>query len=975
MAAALTLSASMAVYGFSSTIDPQTVTPQLAPGNGTLTSVTAPAYATRGLLMHSDANFRGAADQLADALKAYPSADVAEKTRIAHALNALSIPGADAETLLRSFLTDYPTSPWRSLAQFGLGDAMFDAGNYAGALAAYDEVSAAGLSDAMADDLNYRRGFCMLKLSEFQQAEAIYQALTASPRYANAARFYQGYIAYAKGDYAAALKDFNAVRRHGMPCSMAAFYTAQINFLRGNYAQSEKAAKVLLTNPQALAEPEFIAEINRIEGESLWQQGKTAQALPYLQAYVDATEAPLPSASYMLGVEAFNGGQYDRAIALLTRAADSDNAMGQSALLFIGQSYLHQGNNNAATLALDKAYRMRHDPKVEEAALYNLAIAKMQGGRTPFGSSVGLLEEFLDRFPSSAHASEVADYMVSGYMTDNNYTAALSAINRVKSPSRSVLGTKQKVLYTLGGRELQSGKASQALVHLSEAASMKGYDASTAAEALLWKGEAQYATGDFVGAASSLNAYLKQPEGNRANRAIAYFDLGYTRMAQKDFKSAAADFKKYLELSKSTADARQKADAYNRLADSQYYLSQFAEADANYARAYSADRSAGDYPTYQQGIMKGLRRDHQGKISTLENMIAEYPKSALVPQALLAMAESYGELGRTDQAIDTYTILADKYSTTAQGRQGMLLLAITELNSGNRDDAMERYRQVIRSYPSSDEARVAADDLKQLYADDGNVRGYLNFINSVDNAPKPETAEIAAMTLRSAEQALARNRDGEALSAATEIVTIYPDSPQAVEALAMKADIERRQGRTTDALASYRALEQKASDAPTVNAARLGILRTSRDLGDNESVVAQADLLLQSGTLSVADRKEASFTKALALSDLGKADEAVEIWKELATDTDDLTGAKSSFYLAQHYADTGRDREAKTQVTSLIDANPPYDYWLARGFILLSDILRREGNKFEADEYLRSLRENYPGSEADIFRLIDERLK
>lgn len=466
MAAALTLSASMAVYGFSSTIDPQTVTPQLAPGNGTLTSVTAPAYATRGLLMHSDANFRSAADQLADALKAYPSADVAEKTRIAHALNALSIPGADAETLLRSFLTDYPASPWRSLAQFGLGDAMFDAGNYAGALAAYDEVSASGLSDAMADDLNYRRGFCMLKLSEFQQAEAIYQALTASPRYANAARFYQGYIAYAKGDYAAALKDFNAVRRHGMPCSMADFYTAQINFLRGNYAQSEKAAKVLLTNPQALAEPEFIAEINRIEGESLWQQGKTAQALPYLQAYVDATEAPLPSAPYMLGVEAFNGGQYDRAIALLTRAADSDNAMGQSALLFIGQSYLHQGNNNAATLALDKAYRMRHDPKVEEAALYNLAIAKMQGGRTPFGSSVGLLEEFLDRFPSSAHASEVADYMVSGYMTDNNYTAALSAINRVKSPSRSVLGTKQKVLYTLGGRELQSGKASQALVHL-----------------------------------------------------------------------------------------------------------------------------------------------------------------------------------------------------------------------------------------------------------------------------------------------------------------------------------------------------------------------------------------------------------------------------------------------------------------------------------------------------------------------------
>ena len=59
----------------------------------------------------------------------------------------------------------------------------------------------------------------------------------------------------------------------------------------------------------------------------------------------------------------------------------------------------------------------------------------------------------------------------------------------------------------------------------------------------------------------------------------------------------------------------------------------------------------------------------------------------------------------------------------------------------------------------------------------------------------------------------------------------------------------------------------------------------------------------------------------------------------------------------------------------LIDANPPHDYWLARGFILLSDVLRRKGSEFVADEYLRSLRQNYPGNESDIFRMIDERLK
>lgn len=42
---------------------------------------------------------------------------------------------------------------------------------------------------------------------------------------------------------------------------------------------------------------------------------------------------------------------------------------------------------------------------------------------------------------------------------------------------------------------------------------------------------------------------------------------------------------------------------------------------------------------------------------------------------------------------------------------------------------------------------------------------------------------------------------------------------------------------------------------------------------------------------------------------------------------------------------------------------------------MLSDALRAQGNGFEADEYLRSLKSNYPGTEAEIFDMIDSRLK
>ena len=48
---------------------------------------------------------------------------------------------------------------------------------------------------------------------------------------------------------------------------------------------------------------------------------------------------------------------------------------------------------------------------------------------------------------------------------------------------------------------------------------------------------------------------------------------------------------------------------------------------------------------------------------------------------------------------------------------------------------------------------------------------------------------------------------------------------------------------------------------------------------------------------------------------------------------------------------------------------------MARAIILLSDIFKKQGDTFQAREYLESLQANYPGNEEDIKQMIDERLK
>lgn len=929
-------------------------------------------YLERGIMMRNDANVRGTLDQIGEALRGDLTLDEAERAEITAALSAMAVPGADAEGRIKSFLLKYPASPWRERALLAIADLLYDRQEYAVALKAYNNVSMEALDPSLENDALYRKAFCLLKLADYDRAAAIYDTLRNDSVYANDAKFYQGYIAYVRGDYARATELFRTVRRNGMPSVMADYYLAQMSFLHGDYAEAAREAKMLLARDGVDAE--FAAEADRIAGESLCRLGDESEGLPYLKRYVAATASPQPSALYILGEDAYRHGDWRGAIELFTPVSGEDSAIGQGAYLYIGQAYQKLNNYNAATMAFDKAATMTHDRHVQETAFYNLAVTRMQGGKVPFGSSVGLFEEFLRRYPDSELVPEVAGYVVEGYMTDNNCTAALAAIEGIAKPSEAVLGAKQKVLYTLGTRELQSGDARSALKHLSEAASMQRFDATTAAEATLWTGECRYKLGDYAGAVKDYNAYLRNPSADKRNNALAWYDLGYARFALKNFADAGSDFKKFISLAGKNADRHILSDAYNRLADSQYYTSDFAGAAENYGKALDIDPASGDYPMYQQGLMQGLRRDYAGKINTLSEMVSRFPASALVPSALLEIAESYGETGASDRAIETYTALVSRYPSTAQGRQGQLLLAITYLNEGNRSQAMEHYKRVITSYPTSDEARVAADDLKQLYADEGRVGDYVSFINNVPDAPRPETAELARLTLLSAEKAMEQGREADALISATEVVEKYPDSPQAVDALAIKAEVEFRQGKGADALQSYMALEQRASEAADINAARMGIMRVSRDLGDNERVVETADRLLESSALGASGKREVAFTKALALADTDCGDDAVAIWETLSEDIDDIYGTKSAFNLAMHYADNKQDEKALETVNRLIEANPPHDYWLARGFILLSDLMRRKGDTFEADEYLRSLKQNYPGNEADIFRMIDERL-
>lgn len=977
-----------------------------------INSPEARGYLERGILMYEDRNYDGCIDQLGRLHSLSVTPEQSEQALYYLALATQGLGDDEALQLFNRYIELYPTSPRLADVMMSIGDYWFNRANYAKAVEEYSRVNTMALTGSRLDDMTYRTAYSYMMLSEYATAASQFRALQSNALYGNAARFYLGYIAYVNKDYTLARQYLRQTDTSREPGNAAPYYIAQIDFATSDFESALRTSRQLLADGTL---PQFTAECNRIAGESLYNLSRDNEAIPYLWKYCAEADDPKPSAFYILGVNEYRRGDYDAAVKLLQQAIGDKSAMGQSAYLFLGQAYLKRGDNNSALMAFENAYRSDYDREIRETAFYNYAVARMDGGRVPFGNSVALLESFLKEYPESAYSADVQRYIVNGYMTDNDYESALAALDRIQNPSPELLRAKQRVLLVLGSREYSSGKITEAITHLTQAKQLGAQgDASLTHQCDLWLGDCNYTRGNYDKAAECYRAYLAAaPISDSGNRAIAYYDLGYTRFAQERYADALADFRDAVSLIEAGAEGLPSgmlADCHNRMADCHYYASDFNAAAADYNKALTLNPEAGDYALFQLAIMKGLTKDHAGKIEDIDRLTERFPSSGLIPSALLEKAESQSAIGQTDKAVATYRTLVQQYPNTAPGRNGYLQLAITYMNNGERAKAVETYKKVIYTFPTSEEARIAADDLKQIYANDGKISEFVAFINSVPNAPRYEASELEKLAFQAAEndyissgataklnnymtdypqgadvaQAMYYLADAawnsgkaeEAREYALKLLHTHPDSEVAEDATLIKAGAESALGKTETAYSTYKDLETRASGSNMLREARLGLMRTAADLGKNAETVNAADKLLAStASNSAADVNEIKFMRGMANNALGNYDKAYADWKELATNTSDLYGAKSAYYLADSMFGRGHVKDAKAAADKLISSDTPHQYWLARGFILYSDILRKEGNKFEADEYLKSLRQNYPGTEADIFEMIDSRLR
>ncbi len=864
-------------------------------------------------------------------------------------------------------LTLSPEDPAINLRYCSEAEQALAEGNIQNAYALYKMVRPGRLPLDMRAGYWYGYASATARLGLLEETEVAAMELRNQDGAVGAADFLDGYIAYRKGDIRAARAAFAEVPSIYMP----GIYLSQLDLQEGNWQQAAREAEEsidLLRSHPGGPNSGLLSDMARTAGLAYFKLKDQKKARTWLEEYFTLnTSMPAQDALYALAQIEYAGGNSRRAANLLSHLTDEENMIGQGAAYTLAQIEAGTGNDREAALGFARAARLNYDVEIGQNAIYNYIAAGANGATVPFASAAAMYESYLNSGGgANAHADTLALRFAREYYREGNYAKALECIERIPFPDIEAQNELRRILYQLGRQEVASGKYSAAATHLTRATSLKGGDPRLTAECELWLGEAYYGSGDYSRAAAAYSRAIKGLSG--ANRTLALYDYAYALFSQDKFAAAAKAFSQALGATPALP-AAQKSDALLRLADSRFYTGDYAGALAGY-REGTKGASGADYAAMRAAVALGLTGDIDGKLKILSHFASNYPSSRWIPDAALELGNTYAALDRQDEAAAAFASITKSNPSSPQARKGTLSMAQALQKKRDYEGAAEAYRNVIRKWPTSEEAMIANDDMMRLASSQGTIAEYAAFLQSVPGAPKIDSEKMETLAFESAEEAWAD--DITDIHRLQEYLRTYPDGRFVAQALLDIAESEMNSDNRSEALNAYMELEKKGG-ADYAPEAYVGIMRNTDDPAQR---ALYAKRVLATGGVEAEAMEEARLFNAIGmLGDAASRNEGVSILTQMAQSPELETGARAAVELGEWQLKQGRTEDALATLTAFTDAGSPYAYWLARGFIALSDTYRKKGDATLANEYLKSLKANYPGKEPDIINAISSRLK
>ncbi len=935
-----------------------------------------------------------------------------ERIRIARqniALASYYLREADAAQLLTSYAEEFPYTQNTQQLELYLGILDFERGKYKPALKRFEKIRSEELSDDEFTQLVFYRGFCYVQQNKYEQGAYEFAQILKQQdcEYTLPSHYYYGYCEFYMKNYSTALEHLLKVKDEADFAATAPYLICQCYYYTGDCEHATVMADSVIN---ASPKNKYVPAMKHILASCQFKDKKHSEALENLLAYKKGNKKLAREDWYMLGISYYNTDNPQKAVECLSKVTNKDDVLTQNSYFHIAMAQLALGDKKKARMAFESASRYNYDKNISCDALYNYALVTYELSYSPFNESVSAFERFLKEYPESEYCSKVYEYLINVYLTTKNYQAAYNSIQKIGAKTDAIREAEERVLFGMGTTQIANRRYAEAASTFQTILSGKSYNEDLTVRSYFWNGECLYRLGKYEESVKNLKTYLaKTTSREQEEYGYAHYDLGYDYLKLGNKTESNNWLRKFTMLS--GVDPQMKVDAYNRIGDNYFSERNFKQAGDAYASAQTvADKVAGaDYAMYQTGLIAGLQKNYNEKINVLKNLLAKYPKSEWADDALYEIANSYVALNENDNAIDTYTKVANSYpKTNPMVRKAKLQIAMLRYNAGNTDAAIAMYKEVATGYPGTEEAQTSIETLETIMVDNNRVAEFTELAKTLNSGKGGVTITVKedSLTYKAAEKVYFRDNFKEAESSFKAYLEKYPDGKYHSLAAYYLAACMYRQGNMDGALEQYRALlsdsgnpnrEETLAKASSICygkqewaealkyyteleqiggkdnriKAKIGIMRCAYNLQSYQKTVSAAtDVLAESGDAEI--QLEAKYKRMK--SNLALGNDAMADIKELCKDTRNAYGAEAEALLIQQYYENRNYAQCEKEFFAFVDRGTPHSYYLAKAFITLADCYMAQENWFDAKQYLLSLSQNYSPAPQDIQEAIDTRL-
>ncbi len=963
----------------------------------------------KGKELYDIGKYGSARDQFEKALKQWKDAETNQyaEAKYYQALCAKKLENDDAIFLFEKFINEHPESNRKDYAYFHLGDLELTNRKYRNAIRHFKNVNKQSLDKETAQEYTFKYGYAYFMNEDYDVANGYFSSLKdVDGKYYEAVNYYYGHIQYTKGNYDTALKSFNRINNDPAFAKVTPFYIAQIYYLQKQYDEAIDYAKPMLKEGTSKRQ----ADMNRIVGEAYFAKKEYGQSAEYFDETIRLSSRGERKDYYHLGFAYYYLKQYQKAADNLSMVTSENDEMAQNAYYHLADCYLKLDDKKRARVAFEAASKNDYDKDIQEDALFNTIKLNYELSFSPFNEIINSLLSFIEKFPDSDKIDLAYDYLGKVFITTKNYKQALDALESIQIKNARIYEAMQRVAYYHAIDLFTNLRFADAIDYFTYSLKYKTYNHDLELKSYYWRGEAKYRLGQYSNAVADYNTYiLTKGSFSTDEFAMAHYNIAYAEFKQKNYSEAQSWWRKYISIEKDK-QARTVGDAYNRIGDCYFVQRDFSTAISYYNKGAVVGNGTPDYAMYQEAISLGILKKQEQKINQLQELTQKYPKSAYVDDALFEMGKAYVTLGQFDKAIYKYKTIKEKYPSSSLAKKSMLELGLVYYNNNDYDNSMAFYKRVVNEFPGSSEANAALLGIRNIYMDKNNLDGYMNYTKSLGTFAQVDVREQDSLSYVSAEKYYMEGNCNSAITSFRNYLRKYPQGMFEINANYYLADCLYKQGDKTDALESFSKVTQKGKNIFTEDAllrqgeisfgmqkyadalaafkqleqvaeisenrleAQIGVMRAYNELTNFDESVVAAEEVISNNKASAEILREARFIRAKAYWQTNRTDKAVEDFKVLSKNTKSAEGAESKFLLAQYYFDNGDKKAAEDEVFDFANKGTSHQYWLARSFILLSDIYEAGSEYFQAKQYLQSIKENYADRSDDIIPMVDERL-